>query len=134
MIMKTKIPRSHSLMIAIICWVIAGIALCCMDCSGGRKLTKQDYIAGSTFTVVKIGDTLTTMKGLDEGLTEKNPLFGEHPSDSTLVLTSLIAIGGMWFALKYIDNPKVARAMVYICSALTGIVVFHNLQLIKGIK
>jgi len=128
--MAGKIPRLHSLIIGIVCWVVAGIALSFMDCSGGRKLIRQDYIAGSTFTAVKIGDTLTTMKGLDEGLTEKNLLLGEHPSDSTVMLTSLIVIGGMWFALKYTDNPKVIRAVTYICSAITGIVVFHNLQMI----
>lgn len=101
------------------------MALMLPSCAG-RTLTQKDYLAGGIYTAARIGDVITTEKGMERGYKELNPFLGEHPSDGDIALWGLAGIGLGWAILKYVPDAEAARTAVYVMSLLSGMVIIHN--------
>ena len=128
-----KIPRSHCLLIAVCCLIIAGTLLLNMGCVRSRKLTKADYAIGTAFTLAKAGDAYTTMKGLDKGAVEQSPSLGEHPSDGLVILSSVVMTGLMWLILKCVKSPNIGRTIVGANAGLAGVAAMKNFKVINNL-
>jgi hypothetical protein len=62
------------------------------------------------FHASTVADVGTTMKALDQGCIESNPLVGENPSDATLVGMGLLRTGLYeWGYHALEDDPEVTR-------------------------
>ena len=112
--------------------IIATLTL--ISCGPGRKLTKADYAVGTAFTIAKIGDAYTTMDGMDKGAVEQSPLLGEHPSDGTIIISSILITGLMWLILKYSGHPNMARTIVGLNAGFAGAVAMKNYNTIKKME
>jgi len=69
--------------------------------------------------------------GLDEGAIETNFILGEHPSDSEVLLFTGVGVALGWVVLKYIDDPEIARTVIWIGSIFTGYYVYHNWKVVN---
>ena len=60
-------------------------------------------------------------------------MYGEHPSDGIVILSSIVFTGLMWLALKYIKSPNISRAIVGANAGLAGVATMKNFKVINNL-
>jgi hypothetical protein len=69
-------------------------------------------------------DYAQTSWAMDHGYREANPVLGDSPSQSTLVLAKAAAIGATWYIAD--TSPKQRTTALVVATALCLVVIAHN--------
>jgi len=109
--------------IVIICFLLT-------SCSPAYKYDKADKILLTTAIVAQVADAVTTSQALDRGAVEVNPIYGDNPSDATLILSKVAVVGVLiWAGSKMKPTPR--KWVFGIATALGGGAAIHNSQVNK---
>ena len=100
------------------------------SCSPAYQYDKADKILLTTAIVAQVADAVTTSQALDRGAVEANPIYGDNPSDATLILSKVAVVGVLiWAGSRMKPTP---RKWVYgFVTALGAGAAIHNSQVNK---
>jgi hypothetical protein len=97
-------------------------------CSG-VPYTRGQKIAFGVYAAASVADVVTTRSMLQDGFCERNPFYGERPSDETLMAGNVITmavlygLGELW--------PQQREGIWWSAAAVRGSLAVHNERLKK---
>ena len=99
-------------------------------CAPNYAYDKADKILLTTAIVAQVADAVTTSQALDRGATELNPIYGDNPSDATLLVSKAAIVGILiWAGSKM--KPKPRKFVFGLATVLGGGAAIHNSQVNK---
>ena len=133
---EATVPRSHSFRIVIVCalLVVALLVISTKQCGAEEKKTPKLFTATALslagLAVVDAKQSIPCLKSAT--CAEANPLYA-HGNAATFAAIKVGAIGGSiwwsWQARK--QHPRLAWAMLGGLTALQGLAVVHNAQVLR---
>ena len=127
--MKSKVGKFRRSLLVYGLILVFGAAA--SGCAGWQKhpWTTGDKITTGVLVAAIAADVATTVHGINNGLEERNPIFGGSPDTFTIIIPNVLLTGLAIWVMQYMTSDE--RKIMWIPAMFRGAVAIHNYKLIN---